>query len=330
MCLISVIVPIYNTKEYLDRCILSVLKQTFQDYELILVDDGSSDGSEGICDTYASKYNQVRVIHQNNKGLATSRKVGATMAKGEYVFFLDSDDWILDTTLEVLYRESGREQLDMIVGQHVEINENGKEKEYRYFPKERIVCHSSSDFIYHIHVTRFISPSAWGKLIRTKLLQQIDFKDNLAIGEEHDMITQIAKLAKTTIILKDKFYFYFMRGTGISRSGYNEKYKNSLYNYIAIRKDLVESHPKYKLEINAFYCEFEMAIITAMSRNRQIDMEAIQELQEELKESMKYLLRSSKTSTYLKGSAVVIVCSPKIFMWIYSYIYRILGSIRGA
>ena len=91
---LSVIVPVYNTEKYLRECVDSILAQTFTDFELILVDDGSTDGSGAICDEYAGKDSRIRVIHQENGGATLARRSGVRIAQGEYVAFVDSDDWI--------------------------------------------------------------------------------------------------------------------------------------------------------------------------------------------------------------------------------------------
>ena len=91
---LSIIVPVYNVEQYLDKCIKSILNQTFKDFELILVDDGSIDNSGEICDEYAKKDSRVKVIHKKNGGLAAARNTGLIIARGDYVGFVDSDDWI--------------------------------------------------------------------------------------------------------------------------------------------------------------------------------------------------------------------------------------------
>src|SRR5574344_1670943 len=96
--LISVIIPIFNAEKYLNRCIDSIISQTYHNLEVILLDDGSTDNSGNICDEYALKDSRIRVIHQSNKGLVATRQVGISIAKGEYIAWVDSDDWIaLDT-----------------------------------------------------------------------------------------------------------------------------------------------------------------------------------------------------------------------------------------
>ncbi len=110
--LISVVVPVYNVEKYVGRCISSILGQTYKDFELILVDDGSRDGSGALCDDYAARDARVRVVHKENGGVSSARNLGIAMAKGEYIAFVDSDDWLetdyFEQAAEVLLRERPR------------------------------------------------------------------------------------------------------------------------------------------------------------------------------------------------------------------------------
>lgn len=112
--LISVIIPVYNVEQYLRECIDSVLKQTYKNFEIILIDDGSTDKSGEICDEYVTKDKRVSVIHKENGGLSVARNTGFSLAKGDYIFFLDSDDWILEETLEELITKARKENVDFI------------------------------------------------------------------------------------------------------------------------------------------------------------------------------------------------------------------------
>ena len=102
--MISVIVPVYNTVNYVRYCVESILSQTMKDFELILVDDGSSDGSEKICDEYSKNNLNVISLHQKNKGVSAARNLGIEMASGDYIVFVDSDDWVESDYLEILLR----------------------------------------------------------------------------------------------------------------------------------------------------------------------------------------------------------------------------------
>ena len=112
--LLSIIVPIYNTEKYLEDCLQSILNQTFSDYELILVNDGSTDSSPEICEQYAERDGRIRVIHKENGGVSSARNCGIEIAQGNYIWFVDSDDTIAYDALQVL-NEYIREKPDLIV-----------------------------------------------------------------------------------------------------------------------------------------------------------------------------------------------------------------------
>ena len=112
--MISVIIPVYNVEKFLAECVDSVLAQTYTDWEAILVDDGATDASGAMCDAYAAKDPRIRVIHRENGGLSAARNTGLKAARGEYVYFLDSDDYIEPDTLALLLETAEREQADVV------------------------------------------------------------------------------------------------------------------------------------------------------------------------------------------------------------------------
>ena len=115
MPIISVILPVFNMEKYIDRCVNSVIGQSFSDWELILVDDGSTDGSGNICDEYAKKDSRIRVIHKKNGGVASARQIGTDEAEGKYSIHCDADDWIDSNMLENMYSEAQKENADIVV-----------------------------------------------------------------------------------------------------------------------------------------------------------------------------------------------------------------------
>lgn len=118
MELISIIVPVYNVEKYLQQCLDSILAQTYQNWELLLVNDGSQDGSGAICDTYAAKDDRIKVYHEVNGGTAKARNKGISAAQGAYLTFIDSDDWIAETYLEELYQVAKAEGADIVMARY--------------------------------------------------------------------------------------------------------------------------------------------------------------------------------------------------------------------
>ena len=144
--LFSVIVPVYKVENVLPRCIESILNQTVTDFELILIDDGSPDRSGEICDAYAAKDSRIRVIHQKNGGVSKARNAGLDIAQGEYIVFVDSDDWVdADAYMQILdkLREfvvDGEAKLDMLLSNYVyEKDENGISAKWMEYMKNSII-----------------------------------------------------------------------------------------------------------------------------------------------------------------------------------------------
>ncbi len=169
---ISIIVPVYNVETYLSQCIESVLSQTMQDFELILVDDGSTDNCPQICDFYAKKYKQIQVIHQENGNIGKARNAGLAVASGQYILFLDSDDWLEPFTCEIMYRKIEETNVDLVLtGETCYIDDKKKyTKGWRDFGnKKGIEKYTDSNFI------NYFTP-AWEKLYRKSFLDKHGLK----------------------------------------------------------------------------------------------------------------------------------------------------------
>jgi glycosyltransferase involved in cell wall biosynthesis len=211
--LISVIIPVYNVEKYLRECLDSVLAQTYANLEIILVDDGSSDGCGAICDDYAKKDNRIRVIHKQNAGVSAARNDGIDAAKGEYVCFIDSDDWVESNYVDVLYRllaESNADisccdkMLDFVNMSVAPVNSRAE-----------TVCYSASEA-----VIPFLSynPSACLKLYSRNLMSRVRFDTTMTYGEDTKFITQMLKYVNIVAMSSAAPYHYRQRESGAVRS----------------------------------------------------------------------------------------------------------------
>lgn len=324
MCEISVIVPVYNVEQYLPRCLDSILQQTFSDFEIILVEDGTEDGAGSICDDYSGRDERIRVIHQKNMGLAQARKNGLSIARGRYIMFVDSDDWIDSQMLETMYGQAEKTNADVVCAQCRRVDEKGRILS-RKTQFKTVVCEESKEMAYHLHVTRRISTSACTKLISKEIMRSVIFKENLGIGEEHDMVAQIILYASKMVVTDEIFYNYFMRGNSISHAGYTEKYANSLDNYLAIEGKMERLFPDYRGEIRGFYAEFEMAVMTAMCRNKKFDWRVINRLRSVLGDQMADIIKNKGTPMYMKICIVMTVYVPYMFIILFRIIHLLTG-----
>ena len=178
--MLSIIVPVYNTENYLKKCIDSILAQTYTDFELILVDDGSNDQSSSICDGYASKDIRVRVIHKANGGVSSARNAGLDICQGEYVMFVDSDDWIESNFISSFFLE-GMDQADVIIGGYTELRTDGK---MIHSPRtERLKREEFGQRFEILYSNNFIN-APFSKLYKLSTIATKRFDQGVALGED--------------------------------------------------------------------------------------------------------------------------------------------------
>lgn len=214
---ISVIVPIYNVEQYLSRCVDSILAQTFRNFELILVDDGSPDNCGAICDEYAKKYDFITVIHKENGGLSDARNHGIDIAKGEYLSFIDSDDWVTPDFLEKLYDAIVQTGCRMSVCNVVWHDGNQELKGCSYRPAAELKVVSGADMYETLY-----RPSASNKMYERSIFQTMRYPKGKLYEDAyiyHDILSQIDSLAYTGT----DGYFYFQREESIIHMRYSHR-----------------------------------------------------------------------------------------------------------
>lgn len=225
----SVIIPVYNVEKYLSKCIDSILSQKYNDYEIILVDDGSPDLSPKICDEYAVRYCNVRVIHKTNGGLSDARNVGLRYAKGKYVTFVDSDDfWIGDDVFENVLGIILKFDPDIVLCDCIKYYSDNR----LVYPK--IKCSSDYNgcerieiikYLYYTHADLKIA--AWQKFVRTSLLKNLDFTVGL-LSEDIDWSLALYPKAKSICLLDKPYYCYRQNRKGSITSTSSQKSFDSL------------------------------------------------------------------------------------------------------
>ena len=200
---ISVIVPVYNVEQYLPRCIDSILAQTFTDFELLLIDDGSKDKSGAICDAYARKDPRIRVFHKPNGGVSSARNMGLDNAKGEWIAFVDSDDWVNED-----YLSSFDINFDISISGYSIINEQkilDVREEAVSFKKQII----TADVAQNLHKFR-IQTAPWGKLYKKAIIDKynISFPEEISYGEDSIFIYEYILHCSSALISSKVTYNY--------------------------------------------------------------------------------------------------------------------------
>lgn len=218
--LVSVVVPVYKVEKYIERCVDSILNQTYKNLEILLIDDGSPDKSGEICDSYALKDKRVRVIHKNNGGLSDARNVGIDISKGKYITFVDSDDWIEKTYIEELYDLIESTNSEIAICNFLKVSDENFKKINKV---QYIIEKSNIEALYELYgkfSTQFTV--AWGKLYNRRLFDDIRFpygKVHEDLYVCHKLIYKSKKVSYTNKIL----YYYFQRTDSITGQKFNLK-----------------------------------------------------------------------------------------------------------
>lgn len=216
--LISVIVPIYNVEEYLNKCVQSIVNQTYKNLEIILVDDGSSDNCPVMCDEWAKKDDRIRVIHKKNGGLSDARNVGLSVAKGAFIGFVDSDDWIDLDFYDVLYREIKKNKSDIVVGGIIQVWSDNSTKLLTENCKVTINNHVAME---NIITEKLLKQPVWYKLYQRDVAN-IKFV-NGKIHEDVFWSYQAIAKANRVSIVNNTYYYYRQREQSIMSSEYSIK-----------------------------------------------------------------------------------------------------------
>lgn len=203
--MISIIVPIYNKQEYLEVCITSILKQSYTDYELLLIDDGSTDNSASICDSYANKDPRVKVYHLKQSGVSNARNFGISKASGEYICFVDGDDILTGDAINNLYRGIVSSNADLAIGEiayvypHTTIRNRLENKVYSLDNKD-----NAAEFLVNI------LESSCGKLFKKKIIEDnnIEFPISMKTGEDALFLCEYLANINTISVISDVVYLY--------------------------------------------------------------------------------------------------------------------------
>lgn len=233
MAKVSVIIPVYNVEQYLCRCVDSALGQTLADLEIILVDDGSPDGSPAICDAYAQADSRVKVIHKQNGGLASARNAGMQIAQGDYLFFLDSDDWLEPDGMERLYETAIRCGVDFVRYRAIRtgwpgLEENApcrveavRELTEGLYDAQRIREEIYPRLMATPQLTMGAIVGAWGSLYRRAFLEEngLRFDEEIRFSEDLIFSAKVVRAAKSFYFLDTPgVYHYFFNPKSISKS----------------------------------------------------------------------------------------------------------------
>lgn len=262
--LISIVVPVYKVEKYLNRCVDSILKQTYPNLEIILVDDESPDACGDICDRYAQADSRIRVIHQKNKGLSGARNAGIGIATGDYIGFVDSDDYIAENMYESMLTNMLQNDAQIaICGRYYEF-EDGK-RMVRYKEEIKTTVMTNVEAIIRMNSFSSFDMAAWDKLYKRELFEGIRYPEG-KLSEDYYVIYKLFDRTQKVVFNPEPLYFYVQRKNSISRN------KKINYDFVDASKSqmdyLLPKYPQLEDVLASAYVSANMTVYNFHIKNK--------------------------------------------------------------
>lgn len=306
--MVSIIVPIYKVEKYLRECIDSILAQTYEDIEVILIDDGSPDGSPAICDEYASKDKRVKVIHKPNGGLSDARNAGLDKAHGDYISFIDSDDVIDKLMIEIMMEHAADYSADIIGCESEMFDETSGAKTSIYHSTNPIQTFNSSEYADAI-LYKKVDCSACNKIYKRELIGNHRFLKG-RYNEDILFLLEIIHKTNTVVQINDAFYHYRITVGSVSHT-FNERSLDLLKNIDNINEIVSKYYPKISESLFSYTCKSVKTIATSIIRNRKSGVEpfckALNESRSYLKSNYFKILKSDLFDMRMKLAVTLIL-----------------------
>ena len=222
--LVSIIVPIYNMERYLDKCIHSLVEQTYKNIEILLIDDGSTDKTPAICDEWLNKDSRIKVIHKKNGGVSSARNIGLKKCTGTYVAFVDSDDYVKKKYIEILLTSAVKNNCEMSIVNMIEKLPDGAEDIYTFSTPTKLL--NRHDFLENLYKKRTYRCAIWNKLFLKKIIDDnhIFFREDVYHGEDLFFVVKFAEKCNNFYYeYNENLYYYCYREGSLSKGHFNKK-----------------------------------------------------------------------------------------------------------
>ena len=323
--LISIIIPIYNVEKYLEKCLNSIIGQTYNNIEIILVDDGSKDQSKEICDNYAKTDNRIRVIHNENKGVSNARNTGIDIAKGKYITFIDADDYVDKNYVDVLYALCIKNNADItICGVKDEDNDGNilnesNEIETKLDKKEMLKELLNEKYFFSV---------CWAKLYKRDIIANIRFNENMKIGEDFEFLYKVLYNIDTVYVdTTKKLYHFLMREGSATKNGFNIEWKKQIDFCKKIINDVSEHYTDIKeYAVKRYFKAIMPCMITVLkSENNYND---IKYLKSQLKEYKNPIAKNTLISKKQKIFFYIVMINPYILKMIFNIKKKLLKNVK--
>ena len=287
--LISVIVPIYNVEKYLDKCVDSIVKQSYENLEIILVDDGSPDKCPKKCKEWIKKDRRIKVIHKKNGGLSDARNAGLDKAKGEYITFIDSDDYVEPNYVEFLYRNIVKEKADISMG-----------KQYVRYPKKTYNTGTGNRYVLNAHdcldkllYSEDFDVSAWGKLYKRELFNDARFIKG-RLFEDTALCYKLIDKSKKIVLDSQPIYYYIMRNNSITNKKFNDSKMDMIISTEEMTDYISKRYPDLKNGCDRRMMFAHLSTLSQLARSKDKNKKYEKELMNYIKKNRKKILKDKR------------------------------------
>lgn len=320
--LISVVVPVYNVENYVGKCLNSILNQTYKNLEIIVVDDGSTDNSSNICRDYAKKDKRIKIIQQKNRGLANARNTGLNQLSGEYVTFIDSDDWIEDAFVQTLYVDLVNHNCDISMVKH-----------YIDYPEKTVIAASYRNYLMQPNVClkkllygNDVDISAWGKLYRTSLFKHIRYPDGKEF--EDTVVTPLLIMQSQLVFLDSTPLYHYQRydKNSITNGEYSPKKLDLVTQSFETANLVKKTYPELTKACDRFIIWAHLATLIRILRSKNRAEKDILNIISYIKAHRKTIIFDKGSSLSDKLSLLATMFGPKFYYFIWKKVYC---KIRG-
>nr|WP_288720415.1 glycosyltransferase [uncultured Blautia sp.] len=308
---ISVIVPVYNVEKYLDKCVRSLLNQKFAyNYEIILVNDGSTDSSGNIADKYAMEHSMLKVLHKKNGGLSSARNYGLRYARGKYITFVDSDDYVSDDYLSALHSMAMKYDADIVLTQICLMTEDEAEKYHKEEIETELI--DNKEAFWEVYIQKRVSWSACGKLIKKEILNKHKFPDGY-YEDSASMYLFLDEAERVVVSDLRNNYHYIRREGSITASRLSEKHMRIFEVCDEIENYLKNNYIEWEYLSALIYQNAVLQLLTRINMGNDEYKNIFRKALKKSRKNIMKIISKKKLGIKTKYYAAVLCTSPTIF-----------------
>lgn len=313
--LISIVIAVYNAEKYLDKCLSSVARQTFANIEILLIDDGSIDASLDICLKWSKSDSRVIVWHQNNSGVSNARNKGIELAKGDYIVFVDADDYVEQTYIQNLYEK--RNMADIVISGYNRVSEY---QEPILLGREGFL--KREEMFFNMLCTNIVTGACWNKIFKKKILMEhhISFDENIDVGEDMLFVTEYLQHCASYYYINKALYSYYNNKESVMHNAYTnreigEKDFSCLESVEKLKLLTIKESRKIKTYIGYRVARSSIRLLFQMILGNTSDSILFKKIKHNCQRNWLSHMKTTSGTLLEKVACIAVCCSPHFVYW---------------